>query len=425
MSIDWPLAESVIKLGGVRAQRIQPDDAARQTKTAKDILRGLSDRPGVLLSDEVGMGKTYVALAVAASVIVATKGRQGPVVVMVPGRLRRKWQREWEQFKRHCSIEGALDWIRDTYAHSPTDFFKLLDDDETQLNQLVFTTTGCFSRGINDAWIKLAMIRLARQKTKLSSHQKDRIYRWAPSLIRLTSKRYLTENVVKKLMNTDLSNWRNILIRERLINEDADDPIPKLLSQFKDKIDWSALVTVLRESLPKRASANIADRMKKIRSKFNEACQGIYEQWLRHSKWHSPLIILDEAHHAKNDHTRLARLFRQSTDEDVTLLRGKFQRMLFLTATPFQLGHQELIRVIRSFDAIRWSGQWSPNKTLEEVQAEIEKLELALDSNRLAGRRLDRLWGNIRLEMLGPAVSNGCGTTPPASTGAGDHQPDK
>ncbi len=72
MSIDWPFAESMIRLGGSDKQCIQPEDAARQTKTAKDILKGLSERPGVLLSDEVGMGKTYVALAVATSVIVAT-----------------------------------------------------------------------------------------------------------------------------------------------------------------------------------------------------------------------------------------------------------------------------------------------------------------------------------------------------------------
>ena len=401
MPIDWPLAESAIRLGGADKERIQPDDAARQTKTAADILRGLSDRPGVLLSDEVGMGKTYVALAVAASVITATKGQQGPVVVMVPGRLRRKWQREWEQFKRHCSLGGALDWIRDTYAHSPTDFFKLLDDKGFERKQLIFTTTGCFSRGFNDAWIKLAMIRLARQKTKMSTQQKHSIYRWAPHLIRQTSKRQLTEDLVRKLMNVDLSRWKELLVRECLLNEDADDPIPAMLPEIKDNLDWSGLVDVLRESLPKRTSTNINHRIKEIRKAFNDACQGIYEQWLRHSKWYSPLIILDEAHHAKNDHTQLARLFRQSSAEDVTLLRGKFQRMLFLTATPFQLGHQELIHVIRSFDAIRWSSPRAPKIAREEVQAEIKKLEESLDANRLAGRRLDRLWGGIKSEMLG------------------------
>ena len=372
MSIDWPLTDSAIRLGGADKQRIQPSDAARQTKTAADILRSLSDRPGILLSDEVGMGKTYVGLAVAASVIIATRGRQGPVVIMVPGRLRRKWQREWEQFKRHCALNGALDWIRDTYAHSLTEFFKLLDDDKYERNQLVFMSTGCFSRGLNDAWIKLAMIRLARQTTKLTAQQKRAVYRWAPHLIRRTSKRYLTEAVVRKLMSADLSSWRHILIREWLIDEDADDPIPALLATVKNKIDWSELVNVLRESLPKRTSTNITRRMKEVRKAFNDACQDIYEQWISQTKWHSPLLILDEAHHAKNDHTRLARLFRQSSADDVTLLRGKFQRMLFLTATPFQLGHQELIRVIRSFDAVRWNSSRSPRQPAMKLRLKLK-----------------------------------------------------
>jgi hypothetical protein len=75
--------------------------------------------------------------------------------------------------------------------------------------------------------------------------------------------------------------------------------------------------------------------------------------------------------------------------------------MLFLTATPFQLGHQELIRVLRSFEAIRWNSPKAPASGLEEFHAEINRLEGALDANRLAGRHLDRLWGAIRPDMLG------------------------
>ena len=251
MTIDWPFAESALRLGGADKPRIEPNDAARQIQTAMEILQCFVDRPGVLLSDEVGMGKTYVALAVAASVIIATKGQQGPVVIMVPGRLRRKWQREWQQFKRHCALEGSLDWIKDTYAHSPTDFFKLLDDPAHERRPLVFTTTGCFSRGFNDAWIKLAMIRLARQKTNLSAKQKERIYRWASHLVRQTSKHHLTKNVVSTLMRADVADWKSVLIREGLLDENADDPIPAMLSQVKDKIDWSDLVHVLRDLLPK------------------------------------------------------------------------------------------------------------------------------------------------------------------------------
>jgi len=45
--------------------RITGDDAHRQERSAREILRRLAAQPGVVLADEVGMGKTFVALAVA------------------------------------------------------------------------------------------------------------------------------------------------------------------------------------------------------------------------------------------------------------------------------------------------------------------------------------------------------------------------
>ena len=63
--------------------RISREDARRQTKTAREILKRLNKQPGLILADEVGMGKTFVALAVGVSVAVADKKRR-PDVVMVP-----------------------------------------------------------------------------------------------------------------------------------------------------------------------------------------------------------------------------------------------------------------------------------------------------------------------------------------------------
>lgn len=399
MPVKWPFADRLLKLGGVDKKRIQPEDAERQTHTARAILADLIDRPGVLLADEVGLGKTYVALASAACVIEATQGKQGPVVIMVPSRLRGKWQREWQQFKRHCVVDSKLDWIRDTYAHTPTEFFKLLDDDARHRNHLVFITTGCFSSHLKDPWIRLAFIRLARKHTKLSGVQKRRIYRWGSRLVRLATQHKLTEDLVRRLLDADLDCWKELLVEEQLLDEQDDDPIPRLLSKYADRIDsWRPLVDVLRDDLPKKASN---ERLKSARHKFNLACRGIYRDWLNCSTWQSPLLVLDEAHHAKNDDTHLARLFRESSSDDVALLAGKFQRMLFLTATPFQLEHQELIRVLQSFGAVRWRGGTAPTCGLEKFQAEIERLERALNDNRQAGRHLDRLWGEIQLEDLG------------------------
>ena len=51
------------------------------------------------------MGKTYVALAVAVSVLEATR-RKRPVVVMVPPAVAEKWPTEWAVFAERCLPAG-------------------------------------------------------------------------------------------------------------------------------------------------------------------------------------------------------------------------------------------------------------------------------------------------------------------------------
>src|SRR5262245_17867340 len=110
MPIEWPYAQEILRLGGHGRYQIAAEDAARQEATAAAILESLRGQPGVVLADEVGMGKTYVALAVAASVLRSTRSR--PVVVMMPPGLADKWQAEWQQFRAHCCArQGALDWV--------------------------------------------------------------------------------------------------------------------------------------------------------------------------------------------------------------------------------------------------------------------------------------------------------------------------
>ena len=62
--------------------RLSEADAKRQARSAQVILERFRTQPGVILGDEVGMGKTFVALAVAASFVVRDPSR--PVVIMVP-----------------------------------------------------------------------------------------------------------------------------------------------------------------------------------------------------------------------------------------------------------------------------------------------------------------------------------------------------
>lgn len=393
MPVDWAFRTEIIELRGVGKSLVSREDAERQTETARVILSRLRTQPGVLLADDVGMGKTYVAMAVTAAVLLSTRRMHCPVVVMAPPGLQHKWQRDWERFKTHCVRDQALSWVRDAYAHTPTEFFKLLDDPPDRRARLIFITTGCFFRGLHDPWVKLAMIRLARSSTRLRDTHKQRLYRWAADLVRQFSNYKLTEDIVQQLMSAHPSEWRRILVASNLLTEQDDDPVPERLIKEAERIDWTSISEVVRQ-LPARRPEFVSGSLRsKMRDQFDEAYRSAYRQWLEIVRWRSPLLILDEAHHAKNHWTRLAGLFR-------ALLKDKFDRILFLTATPFQLGHRELIRVLQSFQAVRWFSKESPTGMPENFSRTMQELEQAMDANRLAARRFDRLWGKLRPEML-------------------------
>ena len=111
------------------AEQIE-QDCARQTETARAILKrffAASDaerRELMILADEVGLGKTYVALAVAVSVLDAIRRGESPagfpvnrpvVLVLTPTNdaLFNKWMREAEAFKKDCARQdGGLDWLQ-------------------------------------------------------------------------------------------------------------------------------------------------------------------------------------------------------------------------------------------------------------------------------------------------------------------------
>src|SRR5579864_8237829 len=81
--------------------RISTEDGQRQERTSAEVLARLSRQPGVILADEVGMGKTFVALAAAVSILIE-RPDHGPVVVMSPPSLRAKWPKDWKVFTEKC-----------------------------------------------------------------------------------------------------------------------------------------------------------------------------------------------------------------------------------------------------------------------------------------------------------------------------------
>ena len=104
--------------------RILAEDAHRQECTAKDILSRFRDEPGLILADEVGMGKTFVALAVAVSALINDRERR-PVVVMTPPSLKEKWPTDFEGFRQFCLPAELQPRVTFACAERTVDFIRL------------------------------------------------------------------------------------------------------------------------------------------------------------------------------------------------------------------------------------------------------------------------------------------------------------
>jgi ERCC4-related helicase len=373
--LNWQLAKEI----SLENDRISKADATRQRRTAAAILRRFDRQPGVVLADEVGLGKTYVALAVAYSVA-TDPSTDGPVVVMVPPAVGDKWPREWGTFQSKCLKEGAELRATGETIRSGSEFLKLLDDPAERSRDVIFLGHQALSGPLRDPLISLAIIRRALRRKSLAT-QRAAFPRWAARVI--PHGWNLSEDLAEALLDAPPSQWRRV--HRRVAGWDLDDdPVPDAIVRALGDVDLSRLIESC-EGIPRRGSATLDSRLAAVRRELSTAVEAVWRQALSAAQLHLPLLVLDEAHHAKNPGTRLAGLF--TTDGP---LGGVFDRMLFLTATPLQLAHRELIEVLRRFEAIRWDGLEPKN-----YADLIGRLEPALNAAQLASIRLDRSWSSI------------------------------
>jgi disulfide oxidoreductase YuzD len=374
------------------------EDAERQMRTAAEILQRFDHHPGVILADEVGMGKTFVALAVAASVVEATKFKY-PVVVMVPTGVKEKWPREWDVFRRMC-LTGDGREIRATNhtINKPSDFLKLLDDPRDRRRHIIFLTHGALTNSLTDPFVRLAVLRRAMYKRSSLAAQRRSFPRWAGKLLRYPP--FRNADFVEALLSSKPAQWREICA-QFTENDPEDDPVPHLILKVLDRVDLRRLVEALRQ-VPRFTSKNIEQRLKAVRAELAEELKYVWKECMSGVSLRLPLLVLDEAHHAKNPWTRLAGLFAdRDAQRDAGTIQGTFagafDRMLFMTATPFQLGHDELLSVLRHFESIRWTQH-------ENRQAFVEgaaRLKRALDAAQTSALRLETAWSRLTPADLG------------------------
>jgi len=77
---------------------------AGQEKSVKWLASNLEEKPGLLIADEVGLGKTRIAVAAAAAVI----RNGGRVVVLIPPGLKDQWENEFKQLYKALKDEAEM-----------------------------------------------------------------------------------------------------------------------------------------------------------------------------------------------------------------------------------------------------------------------------------------------------------------------------
>jgi hypothetical protein len=380
----------------LRNERVPDADADRQTRTAEEILRRFDEQPGVILADEVGMGKTYVALAVAASVLEATK-RANPVIVMVPLSVADKWPREWSVFADRCLPADHGLRAPDRPVRRGSDLLKLLDDPVETRNDLIFVTHGALTRTLTDPYVCLALLREAIARDPDLARRQRTVARYAHRLLNAPQLR--DEALVLSLLQHGPDEWRQMWNQARPDHPLDDDPVPAAVLDALRRVDLSALQQVV-EGLPVNDSPTLETRLKQGRARLSRVLRDAWTASLRTLDLQLPLVIVDEAHHVRHE-TQLTQLLAHEGAELKGPLGGIFDHMLFLTATPFQLDHRELVRVLERFQGVRWP---SPARR-EQFGSQLTALGAALDRARATALRLERAWTRIDAAQA-PAVAS-------------------
>jgi len=409
-------------LGTQLKARVPGADQMRQRAEVEEILRRLRRQPGVILADDVGMGKTFVALAVAYSV--AVRNPLGPVIVMVPANLVDKWVQDLGAFcelyldsRRPVQCGGdsraaapGADAVRYNVARHSLDLMRLMDDPPEARCHMIFLAQGAMSRRQSDKWIKLHLIaealrRHGQNREGRLAQVRRQIHRFLAELIWAIGEERAhdwKEELWQKLLQEPPSAWMGIYNgavldeRKRL----PDDPVPGAVLDVLPGLDLTPLAAAL-EKMPvvaRGGEERVSQRLKEARDAMRRVEQTLWSHILARAGWRSPLLVMDEAHHLKNPKTSLARQL-QTPDAVSDLRTGDgamartFDRMLFLTATPFQLGHRELVRVLERFGDVRWdANELGP---AEAFAKQMEELSKKLDDSQRAAIRLQQAWSRL------------------------------
>lgn len=358
-------------------------DSARQSETASVILHrffGAKERERrelIILADEVGMGKTYVALAVAVSILDAIRRGESPdslpankpvVLVLTPTNdaLFNKWMREAEAFKQDCARhDSGLEWLQ---VRSPIDY-------SSKSGNIVNLTAQ-----MRDATRREPMLLIAKQSA-FGAALGDRD-RW----------RRRSLAAVFGHFNTPADTRRYWCRRGRVFDNFGIPELNELLDLRRSGPLWDDSISSDLASAFSRALSNYPHVTDRLATALNATDEGTLSELLDDlvryalvTDWPQfPLVIIDEIHGLKNN--------VQSRRHFEAFAKGKICRFLGLSATPFQLRHDELLSLLKLRGVLSL-----PKDRFHVLDEAVSQLEGAMEGARDSGEIFRRRWKGLQL----------------------------
>lgn len=396
-----PLSKA-FDLGADTTRIKDPRDAARQTLTAQTLLERLFNDDFdkrwelQLLADEVGMGKTFVALAVAYSVLDHQRagGRLGDlegcykkVVILTPpnASLLTKWYREVMEFVTRCVHADrraeAKTWFKPEKCDRLDTFVAKLRQGGRSARVLVAPMDIFGEKKLRDYDVKRKFLLGALFRywgNRLQLDRRERLLKGAPtnwptSPSQLSS---FTDAELAVLPCEEEEALKAIQHLDRRGSEGEASPIEAL---------WEVC-----RSISEPYVRNRDELFKKVSDTLNWMYR---EMVLSLIDGTVPLVIVDEAHNWKNGPTSGANGYELFA----RYLAARCRRALLLTATPFQLRPQEMLELLKIGEALQPAPERSgAHERRERFRTKREEtLAPVLDQADRASRHFAKAWSKI------------------------------
>lgn len=302
--------------------------AALQTKTCRQVIEMLRTIPGIILGDDVGMGKTYIAICAAVCFLASYPNKK--VTIITPSwLLNAKWHKDIRNF-----IEKNL--------HS--DRANLRESDVIEIQQGLGTY---ISQIANAAKVgKIILIPINVLSSMGWKYEKSFFLSCWFKHKRLQRK---TREKILEALGGDANKFKP----EEF--EDIGITYHDISDSWYEELDK----IYLKEGVSDAGINQIGNCLKELRYKAINAVMP-----------KSSLFILDEAHKMKNEETVKRRALKAAINQ-------KFEKGIFLTATPFQLGEGELRAVLDLFKSAIVSEEECTyfDNRVTELFAEIKKYQ--------------------------------------------------